>query len=253
MGALHAGHISLVGLSKDRADVTVASIFVNPTQFNDKADLEKYPRPIEEDIEKLIDAGCDILFLPTSEEVYPHDQDLDQSYQPGKLAETMEGAFRPGHFAGVAQVVKRLLDIVSPDKLFMGQKDYQQLQIVRDMVNYYKLPVEVVMGKTIRDNRGLALSSRNVRLNKEEKEAAYNFPKALNAIVAQKGSRLMNELIQEAIDHLNEHPLITVEYLEAVKASDLSKVEKLENGGEYAICGVVRIGEIRLLDNVIIA
>ncbi len=172
MGALHTGHLSLVEIAKSECDRAVVTIFVNPTQFNDPADLEKYPRMPEKDIALLISAGCDALFMPAVEEVYPPGENLTVQLDFRQLDQVMEGKFRPGHFSGMATVVKRLLDIVQPGRLYMGQKDFQQLTIVHDMLRQLGSNIELVRCPTTREADGLAMSSRNLRLQPEMRAAA---------------------------------------------------------------------------------
>src|SRR5687767_2001998 len=172
MGALHDGHLSLAKASLANDDYTVVSIFVNPKQFNDPEDLQKYPRPIEEDIQMLNDIGTHVLFQPEFDDVYPADLNTKIEFDPGPAAKTMEGKFRPGHFEGMAEVVYRLLSIVEPHRLYMGQKDFQQLTIVRKMISDMHIPVLLEMCPTVREPNGLAMSSRNERLSKKAREEA---------------------------------------------------------------------------------
>lgn len=170
MGALHAGHISLVEAARKVCEKVVASIFVNPNQFNDPKDLERYPRMPEADCALLENAGCDVVFLPSVDEMYP--EAATEKYDFGKLDAVLEGAFRPGHFNGVAQVVRRLFEAVNADKAFFGQKDFQQLMVVKSLVQQFQLPVEIIACPTLREKDGLAMSSRNMLLTKEEREQA---------------------------------------------------------------------------------
>ena len=179
MGALHDGHLSLINISRKHCDYTVCSIFVNPTQFNDPKDLEKYPRPIENDIELLNSVGCDLLFLPEVSEIYPDGTSNSVTFDFGEMATAMEGQFRPGHFDGMAQVVNRLLEIVKPNFLFMGQKDFQQSAIVSKMLQLTHSEIKLVVCKTKREKDGLAMSSRNVRLSKENRYHAALIYKTL--------------------------------------------------------------------------
>ncbi len=172
MGALHEGHLELIRLAQKDCDVTVCSIFVNPTQFNDPKDLEKYPRTVEKDSKMLESAGCNILFLPSVAEIYPPNVDLRNRYDFKQLTQVMEGAFRPGHFDGMAQVVKRLVDIVKPQGLYMGQKDFQQFSIVKNMLKQMRTRTRLIMCATMREADGLAMSSRNVRLTLENRAQA---------------------------------------------------------------------------------
>ena len=189
MGALHQGHLSLVNQAQLETSCTVVSIFVNPTQFNDKKDLEKYPRTLGNDIEMLCSIGTNVLFAPSAEEVYPPELDTTLNLDFGQLVTVMEGAFRPGHFDGMAQVVNRLLDIVTPDKLFMGQKDFQQLTIVRSMLEQLNHKTDLVVCPIIREKDGLAMSSRNRRLTPEYREKAV----LLNQILSKVKSNLQTK------------------------------------------------------------
>ena len=179
MGALHDGHLSLLRQAQQRGNTTVCSIFVNPTQFNDPADLAKYPRPIAHDLDLLAAANCDIVFLPTVEEIYPNGTVWANPFVFGQLTTVMEGAHRPGHFDGMAQVVKRLLDIVTPHYIYMGQKDFQQQTIVKSMLQQMKSPCQLVCCPILREPDGLAMSSRNVRLNADERLLAPMIYKVL--------------------------------------------------------------------------
>lgn len=252
MGALHAGHISLVEMAKRGTDVVVVSIFVNPTQFNDPKDLEKYPVTVDADTEKLIAAGVDVLFLPTVAEVYPDEESRQLDYDLGYLDTVLEAAARPGHFKGVATVVKRLLDIVEPDKLYMGQKDFQQLQVVRKLVADHGLPVEVFACPIVREADGLAMSSRNIRLHGEHRTAATELSKALGALKDYAASRPLAQAKALAMEHLNSHPLIDVVYLETVNGRTLQPVEMLGDAPEVAALLAARVGGVHLLDNIIL-
>lgn len=259
MGALHIGHLGLVAQARAENDICVVSIFVNPTQFNEREDLVKYPRPIEQDIAKLAAADCEVLFLPTVDEVYPVGIQTKFDFGLEKFNAAMEGILRPGHFDGVAEVVKRLLDIVKPDTIYMGQKDFQQSLIVQKLVTDFGMNTEVIVSPTIREEDGLALSSRNVRLNDEEREAAGHIPKVLfearDTIKSQllaTNSQPLATIIEESSRKLNEHPLISVDYFEAVNADTLERLSTVEKGVKVAVCVAVRIGPIRLIDNIII-
>lgn len=252
MGALHAGHVSLVEKAKRGNDVVVVSIFVNPTQFNDPKDLEKYPITLEADTEKLIAAGVDVLFLPTVAEIYPDEESRQLDYDLGYLDTVLEAAARPGHFKGVATVVKRLLDIVQPDNLYMGQKDYQQLQVVRKLVADYDIPVQVFSCPIVREDDGLAMSSRNIRLQGEHRIAATELSKALFTLKEHASSKPLIQAKALAMEHLNSHPLIDVVYLETVNGHSLGPVEKLEDAPEVAALLAARVDGVHLLDNIIL-
>lgn len=250
MGALHQGHLSLIQTAQNQCDVTVCSIFVNPTQFNDAKDLEKYPRTIEADIDLLNSVKTDILFLPNVDAIYPKDLNTTVDLNFGTLDKLMEGEHRPGHFAGVAQVVKRLLDIVKPHKLFMGQKDYQQFCICRNMIEQLNLPTEIVMCPIIREENGLAMSSRNVRLTEQEKETALNIYRVLRTTKMLFTPLSINELKKNAIEQLNKIPEFRLDYFEIADGETLLPATK--NSKSIVACAAVFVGEVRLIDNVVI-
>ena len=252
MGALHEGHLELVRMSKADGCLTVASIFVNPTQFNDPKDLEKYPRMPEKDAQLLDSAGCDVLFLPSVEEVYPPGVDLTVHLDFGSLDKVMEGEFRPGHFRGMATVVNRLLDIVKPQKLYMGQKDYQQLSIVRDMIRQLALPTELIMCPTVREADGLAMSSRNLRLSAEMRETApVIYQTLLWAGGELKKGRSAPEISREAVDILTEAGL-KPEYFEMADGTTLLPAEHYSDSTPIVACVAAFAGDVRLIDNVIV-
>ena len=250
MGALHNGHLSLIEKAKNSADVTVCSIFVNPTQFNDANDLIKYPVTIEQDINLLISANTDALFLPSVNEIYPENIDTSVNLDFGTLDKLMEGKHRPGHFAGVAQVVKRLLDIVQPNMLFMGQKDYQQFCICRNMIQQFNLPVDIVMCSIVREKDGLAMSSRNVRLNNEQRKIANKIHEVLSKISYDFDKNRLLELKSNAINSLNKIPEFRLDYLEIADGETLLPATKLSKS--IIVCVAVYLGEIRLIDNMVL-
>lgn len=248
MGALHEGHISLIQYSLQSSDVTVCSIFVNPTQFNDAGDLARYPRMPEKDAQMLENAGCNILFLPDVKEIYP-EKDTRQ-FNFGELDTILEAAHRPGHFNGVAQVVSILFDIVKPHKAFFGSKDYQQVMIIKELTKQLKLNIEVIPCPTLREPDGLAMSSRNMLLSTEERKAAELIP-----ILMQEGKRLKNagksipEIKQFVIQKLNSNPLYKLDYYEICNASTLSPLNSLDNTNQSISLIAVFVGKIRLIDN----
>ena len=250
MGALHEGHMSLVQESRNANDYTVISIFVNPTQFNNADDLAKYPRTLEADCEVLENSGgVDFIFAPTVDVMYPS----EYAYSPidlGIMDTTMEGQFRPGHFQGVVQVVKRLFDLVNPHKAYFGQKDFQQVAVIRHMVKHYGLDLEIVSCPIIRSEKGLALSSRNARLSEEEKEQAL----IISQTLAQMQNMLMEntptELIYFATDQINKAGLV-VEYIEIVHPESLKSLSNEWVSG--AVCCVTAYcGDVRLIDNMVL-
>ncbi len=251
MGALHQGHISLIEQSNKKSDITVCSIFVNPTQFNVKEDLDKYPRTEVQDAEMLKKAGCDILFLPTENVIYPPNQDNSYHVDFGDLEKVMEGAHRPGHFAGVAQVLKRFLDIVNPSAMYMGQKDYQQFTIVRALLKHLKSKTKLVMGETVREADGLAMSSRNVRLTKKERSIAPLISKALFDAKSKLGKKSIAKIKKEALEQL-DIPEFRVEYFEIADGISLQAIKSLDGVKTAVACTVVHLGKVRLIDNVIL-
>ncbi len=251
MGALHAGHLSLVDRSKVETDSTIVSIFVNPRQFNDQEDLRKYPRPLEQDLRMLYESGVDVLFLPEIEDVYPAGDNNKIDFDPGPTANTMEGKFRPGHFEGMAEVVYRLLMITTPDHLFMGQKDFQQFAIIRKLIDWYHMPVDLVMCPTIRESNGLAMSSRNVRLSVEAREKAGIIYKVLHSgkmLFEQKASvQTIQEVALDALRKVGFDP----EYFEVVDGYTLEKVHSLDDADQIVACCAVKVEGVRLIDNMI--
>ena len=252
MGALHQGHLSLIAQSRKGCGVTVCSIFVNPTQFNDKSDFDKYPNTIARDIEMLIDAGCDVLFLPTVKEMYPDGLEDKKPLNFGYVAETLEGEHRPGHFAGMAQVVEKLLRIVKPNKLYMGQKDYQQQLIVRHLIRKRRLHTELIMGATLREKDGLAMSSRNVRLTPGMRAAAPAIHQTLQwAKTALAAGQKSVDIQQEAMRRLSAAGL-RPEYFEVVDGVTLLPVEDRNASNFVVACTAAFAGEVRLIDNLLL-
>jgi pantoate--beta-alanine ligase len=252
MGALHEGHLSLIRTSKSKSDITVCSIFVNPTQFNDKKDFEIYPIQIDKDLEMLLEAKCDVVFIPNVEEIYPNGTLDKTTVDLGFICKTLDGEHRPGHFDGVLQVVKRLLDIVQPDFLFLGQKDYQQCMVLNKLVEHYELPVIVDICATLREEDGLAMSSRNARLNSDERIAAVKLSKALFYIKDNIESESIQQLIDNQIKWLNEDELIKVEYLTIVNGKTLEPVDIYQENTPLTALIAAKVGQVRLIDNVIL-
>jgi len=252
MGALHEGHLSLIRTSKSKSDITVCSIFVNPTQFNDKKDFEKYPIQIDKDLEMLLEAKCDVVFIPNVEEIYPNGTLDKTSVDLGFIGKILDGEHRPGHFDGVLQVVKRLLDIVQPDFLFLGQKDYQQCMVLNKLVEHYELPVIVDICATLREEDGLAMSSRNARLNSDERIAAVKLSKALFYIKDNIERESIQQLIDNQIQRLNKDELIKVEYLTIVNGKTLEPVDIYQENTPLTALIAAKVGQVRLIDNVIL-
>ncbi|MFN4080009.1 MAG: pantoate--beta-alanine ligase [Saprospiraceae bacterium] len=250
MGALHAGHLSLLQAARNDNACSVASIFVNPTQFNDPEDLRKYPRTPERDIQMLIGGGCEALFMPEVDTVYPPDFDPGPPLDFGPLASALEGRFRPGHFDGMATVVRRLLDIVRPDLLYMGLKDFQQQAIVAEMIRRLNLPTVLRPCPTLREPDGLAMSSRNARLSPEMRAAAPAIFAALKHICGSLGARRASELRAEATNMIARAGL-RPEYVEICDGHTLQPVET-DAYPDYAVAlCAVWAGDVRLIDNLI--
>ncbi len=252
MGALHEGHLSLVQQAVERNDISVCSIFVNPTQFDDKADLERYPRTLAEDMDLLRSVGNRLIFSPTVEEMYPPGLDTASGVDFGDMATHMEGAHRSGHFEGVAQVVKRLVDIVQPDHMYMGQKDYQQQALMRHMMRELDYKTEVVTCPIIREADGLAMSSRNRHLTPEERENAGQINKVLARLKENAKTLSLTEVHAQALRELENIPGATPDYLEIVDALTLKRLNNFEDAESVVACTTVRIGKVRLLDNMIL-
>lgn len=251
LGALHEGHLSLIRKSAEHADINVASIFVNPTQFNDPEDLKKYPRTIEEDIVKLCSVDCDVLFMPEAAEVYPPDLDTTVELDFEGLDEVLEGAFRPGHFKGVAEVVKRLLDIVQPNFLIMGQKDFQQFTIIGHMIRELDLPVELIVCQTMREEDGLAMSSRNRRLTPDIRSRSTILRKTLLYVKENTNTTDPKTLQEKALEMLTI-PDFKPEYFRIVDGYTLQPVDDFKDS-EYAVAvTAVWAGDVRLIDNEIL-
>jgi len=248
MGALHAGHISLVDRCRAECDTVVVSVFVNPTQFNDPSDLEKYPRTPEADCALLEKAGADFVFIPAVAEIYP--QEDTRRFEFGGLDRVMEGEHRPGHFNGVAQVVSRLFDIVRPDRAYFGEKDFQQLAIIREMVRQLELPVEIVGCPIERDTDGLALSSRNVRLTPAQRGAAPLIYRTLREAVGMKSQLPVEGLIRWAAARIDADPELRTEYFTVADAATLQPVSSWDEPGTKRAFAAIWAGDVRLIDNI---
>ncbi len=249
MGALHDGHISLVERARSGNDAVVVSVFVNPTQFNNPDDLRTYPRTEEADCRRLDEAGVDIAFIPTVEEMYPEPD--TRQFDLGAVAAVMEGAMRPGHFNGVAQVVSRLFAMVNPDRAYFGEKDFQQIAVIRRMVELEKFPIEIVSCPIKRESDGLALSSRNVRLSAHQREVAPNIHRVLKESVGRKlAGASLEEVKHWVIDSINAYPEMEVEYYEIVNAADMQPVAEWGDCSEPVGCITVYLGDVRLIDNI---
>jgi pantoate--beta-alanine ligase len=251
MGALHEGHISLIRQAVEHSDLVTCSIFVNPTQFNDPKDFAKYPITLGSDLDMLYRAGVAAVFVPTVEDIYPNGTDVENSFNLDGIDKRIEGKFRPGHFQGVCQVVFRLLDIVHPHSLYMGQKDYQQCMVIRKMLEVKNMPTRLVICPTIRENSGLAMSSRNMRLTGPQKEQAALIYKVLcgikDGITSGRIAWLKNRAIQELTDGG-----FRVDYIEIVNAIDLSEVEDTDLKSPLVALAAAFLGEVRLIDNLVV-
>ena len=254
MGALHRGHISLIDKAKTECDIVVCSIFVNPTQFNNAKDLEKYPRPIEHDMEMLLAAGCTVLYLPSSNEIYPEGKPLLKEYDLGYFDKVLEAAFRPGHFQGVANVVFRLLKKVEPDVLYLGRKDFQQIQVIRKMIEIEKIPILIESCEIVREASGLAMSSRNVRLSEEAWNNASVISQTLFFLVEKRNEfNSIKTLRTEGIKRLKAIPDSILEYLEVCDAETLRPIEIFIEGKPSVILTAIWVDGVRLIDNVLIS
>lgn len=247
MGALHEGHLSLLSRAREENDIVVMSLFVNPSQFNDPADFEKYPRDIDRDLQMAAGVRCDIVFAPAREEIYPDGFDTQVSV-PG-LSDILEGASRPGHFAGVATVVAKLLNIVQPTRAYFGEKDYQQLQLVRRMTRDLDIATEIVPCPIVRESDGLAMSSRNVRLSPAGRKAATVLSRALSQAqdMANAGIRDARALAGAIARTIQAEPLAKLDYAVIVDRESLSDVERIDNSPIALVAAT--FGPVRLIDN----
>ena len=248
MGALHQGHISLVERARTECDTVVVSVFVNPTQFNDKNDLKNYPRTPEADAAMLEAAGVDYVLFPSVEEIYPEPD--TRVFDFGLIDKVMEGATRPGHFNGVAQVVSRLFAIVEPTKAYFGEKDFQQIAVIRAMCAQLGLTLEIVDCPIIRDVDGLARSSRNTLLTAEHRAAAPHIYEVLSAATTKLNQMTPQQLTEWVVEQVENNPLLKVIYFQAVDALSLQQVENWTDSERIQGCIAVQAGEIRLIDNI---
>lgn len=246
MGALHEGHLSLIRTAKEHCDTVVVSIFVNPIQFNNPEDLRTYPRTLEADCEKLQTVGCDMVFAPSAEEMYP--EPATETYNFGELEAVMEGPQRPGHFAGVATVVHRLFNIVEPKKAFFGEKDFQQLAIIQSLVKQLSLPVEIVPCPIVRADDGLALSSRNMRLSAEARKIAPQIYATLKNSVERSHTASVDEVKKYVIDTLVSLKVFEPEYFEIVNDTTLQPIKNWSEAQGVVGCIAVWLDGVRLID-----
>lgn len=249
MGALHDGHISLLHKALEENNFVVCSIFVNPTQFNDPKDLEKYPRPIQQDILLLEKAGCNLLFMPEVEDIYGDTDKWEHSF--GKLENIWEGALRPGHFKGVGQIVLKLFNLVRPHNAYFGQKDFQQTLIIKKLISDFKLNLQLHICPIIREPNGLAMSSRNGRLNEEDRLAAGKIFEALNfgKKCIERGDLDVNSIIEGSTSILKQIPNISIEYINIVNPENLEILEEITDFSKPLMIIAVKLGGTRLIDN----
>ena len=250
MGALHEGHLSLIREAKEENDVVVCSIFVNPIQFNNSSDLEKYPRTIETDMQLLIQEDCDVLFFPDEKEMYPVPS--TEQYDFGDLDKVMEGEHRPGHFNGVAVVVKKLFEIVEPQRAYFGLKDYQQMVIVHKLTKDYNIPVEIVPCSIVREENGLAMSSRNERLSLTERTQAALIYQTLKMVKIKSGFATITEVKEFVVKQFRKQKNMKLEYFEIVDMYSLQPLRTLAQSTTVIACIAVWVGNVRLIDNIIL-
>ncbi|MDR6736485.1 pantoate--beta-alanine ligase [Sphingobacterium sp. 2149] len=252
MGALHEGHLSLLNYAKPLSDIRVCSIFVNPTQFNDPKDLEKYPRPIENDIKLLEAVGCDILFLPTVDEMYP-DKHEHWHIDLGELDQIWEGEKRPGHFQGVTQVVYKLFTLVQPHIACFGQKDFQQVMVIKRMIEMKDLPIQLAICPIIRDQDGLALSSRNMRLSEEGKRIALALSRSLTYVKDHINDAMaLREIKDQALKILTDTDGLSVEYFAICESNSLKEVDHIDFSKQHVALVTAWVEGVRLIDNMIL-
>lgn len=250
MGALHTGHISLIEAAKKDNDIVVCSVFVNPTQFNNPEDLAKYPRTFEADRVMLENAGCSAVFAPSVEEMYPEQPVVKMNF--GALETVMEGASRPGHFNGVGIVVSKLFNIVKPQYAYFGQKDLQQVSVVRQLISDLSFGIELIICPTVRESDGLAMSSRNTRLNADERAIAPHIYRILTgAGEALNAGKKVNEVVNWAKSEFGKIKEFTLDYFEVIYLGDLLPIESIGPAGSNAICVAAFLGPVRLIDNII--
>lgn len=250
MGALHQGHLSLIEESKKTTDLTICSIFVNPTQFNDPKDFEKYPVTISTDVELLLKAGVHVLFLPSVNEIYPNGTKEQPHYNLGFLETVLEGKYRPGHFQGVCQVMHRLLTIADAHHLFMGQKDYQQCMVINHLISTKEIPTKLHIAPTLRESDGLAMSSRNMRLTKENRQTAVAISQTLKQMKMQLKPGSLQKIKEDAAAFLTSKGF-KVDYTEIAHAETLALLDNWNGSDPVVALIAASIGEVRLIDNML--
>ncbi len=249
MGALHKGHVSLIKIAQQHADVVVCSIFVNPTQFTDPKDLEKYPRPLEHDMQMLLAAGCDVVFMPSVKEMYPEQEEWHIDLGPAEFL--LEGEFRRGHYQGVTQIVHKLFSAVNPDIAFFGQKDFQQVLMIENMVAYFKLPVQIVSCPIIREEDGLAMSSRNIHLSAEDRKNALVLSEALDYVKSNFKNLAIPELLENAKNMITGIPGVELDYFTIANGKTLLP-ETDKNQADLVALVAAKVGQTRLIDNMLL-
>lgn len=250
MGALHQGHISLIELSKQKSDITICSIFVNPIQFNKQNDFTNYPKTIETDLAQLKAANCDVVFCPTVDEMYP--EKVDKNFDFGELATVMEGKHRLGHFNGVAIVIERFFEIINPDYAFFGEKDFQQLAIVKELTKQIGAKTQIIGAPIVREESGLAMSSRNLRLSNQEIVAAADINKELKFITTNKANFTPQELKANYKNKIDANPFLITEYIEIADGNTLKAISEWEESNYPVAFTAVNVGDVRLIDNMTI-
>lgn len=249
MGALHKGHVSLIKIAQQQADVVVCSIFVNPTQFTDPKDLEKYPRPLEHDLKMLSEAGCNVVFMPSVTEMYPKPEAWHIDLGPAEFL--LEGEFRKGHYQGVTQIVKKLFDAVNPDVAFFGQKDFQQVLMIKNMVAYFNMPLQIVSCPIIREADGLAMSSRNIHLTAADRKNALVLSRALSYVQENFAGKSIPELLKAAREMINATPGVELDYFTIANGQTLLPEEDKAHHNIVALVAA-KVGQTRLIDNMIL-
>ena len=249
MGALHKGHVSLIEVAQQHADVVVCSIFVNPTQFTDPKDLEKYPRPLSHDMQMLLAAGCDVVFMPSVQEMYPEQEEWHIDLGPAEFL--LEGEFRRGHYQGVTQIVNKLFNAVNPDLAFFGQKDFQQVLMIENMVDYFKLPVQIISCPIIREDDGLAMSSRNIHLTKDDRKNALILSEALQYVKDNFKTVSIPVLLENAKRMLTAVPGVELDYFTIANGKTLLP-ESDKNQPNIVALVAAKVGETRLIDNMLL-
>ena len=251
MGALHNGHISLIKLAQQNADIIICSIFVNPTQFTDPKDLEKYPRPIEHDLAMLADAGCNGVFMPNVDEMYPAGADEAWHIDLGNAEFLLEGEFRKGHYQGVTQIVKKLFDAVEPDVAMFGQKDFQQVLMIKNMLAYFKLPITIITCPIIREADGLAMSSRNIHLSPDDRMHSLVLSKSLQFVIDHFKEYSLTELVDKAKSFYRNIDGVELDYFTIANGNTLEPAKSKDESNLVALVAA-KVGSTRLIDNMII-